>query len=237
MKLLLLQARNPDDPMGAHEVQCFVDRCDVPPSTVVPHDLLGGPPTMEQVRQHDALLIGGSGDYYVSKGNLPKWPAFCDFLLELVAAGHPTFASCFGYQSIIHALGGSVINDPPNTEVGTFALELTGAGRDDPLLGQLPPSFLAQMGHKDRAATLPEGIDNLASSPRAPLQALRIPDKPIWATQFHPELDRKTNLERFDRYLEGYAKYMSAQEQATARAEFRESPGASALLRKFLTLI
>lgn len=237
MKLLLLQARNHDDPMGAHEVQCFVDRCDVPPGTIVPHDLLGGPPTMQQVREYDALLIGGSGDYYVSKQNLPHWQPFCDFLLELIASGHPTFASCFGYQSMVHALGGRIVNDPSMTEIGTFELELTGAGRDDPLLGELPPKFPAQMGHKDRATAHPGGIDNLASSARAPLQALRIPGKPIWATQFHPELDRKTNLERFDRYLEGYAKLMSAEEQATARAQFRESPGASALLRKFLTLI
>ncbi len=237
MKLLLLQARKSDDPMGAHEVQCFIDRCDVADSAIVPHDLLGGPPTIQRAREHDAVLIGGSGDYYVTQQNLPHWQPFCDFLLELIASGHPTFASCFGYQAMIHALGGSIIHDPEKTEVGTFELELTAAGRDDPLLGELPAQFPAQMGHKDRAALLPDGIENLASSVRAPLQALRVPGKPIWATQFHPELDCKTNLERFDRYLEGYAEYMTDEEQATARAEFRESPGASALLRKFLTLI
>ncbi len=38
----------------------------------------------------------------------------------------------------IDALGGDVIHDPDNTEVGTFEVELTDAGRQDPLFGDLP---------------------------------------------------------------------------------------------------
>ena len=42
------------------------------------------------------------------------------------------------------AMGGECVNDLPNAEVGTIELQLTDAGRDDPLFGQLPPTFLAQ---------------------------------------------------------------------------------------------
>ena len=97
--------------------------------------------------------------------------------------------------------------------------------------------FDAQMGRKDRASRLPAGVINLASSERNPYQALRVPGKPIWATQFHPELDLETNLERFFRYLEGYAELLSPEEQRLAAENFRESPHTEALLPGFLDLV
>jgi GMP synthase (glutamine-hydrolysing) len=223
--------------MAAHEHQCFVERTGLTAENIVAHDLCAGPPPAERVRAFDAVMVGGAGDYYVSKGNLPQFEGFLDLLRGVIARGQPTFASCFGYQSLVLALGGEVIFDPDNTEVGTFELTLSPAGRDDPLFGDFPDTFLTQMGHKDRAARHPEGIPNFASSERAPLQALRIPGQPIWASQFHPELDRKTNQDRFRHYLEGYATYMTPEEQQASLDGFRESPEASDLLRKFVKLV
>jgi GMP synthase (glutamine-hydrolysing) len=237
IKVLLLQARNADDPMAAHEHACFVERTGLEAGQIVAHDLCQGPPRSERARMFDAVMVGGAGDYYVSKGNLPEFEAFLELLRDLIARGRPTFASCFGYQSLVRALGGEVIFDPDNTEVGTFELTLSAAGREDPLFGHLPQTFLAQMGHKDRAAVNPDGIPNLAGSERCPLQAFRIPGLPIWASQFHPELDRKTNQDRFRHYLEGYATYMSAAERQAALDGFRESPEASELLKRFLELV
>lgn len=236
-RLLLLQARAASDPMRAHEHKCFVRHTGLPRANIVCHDLSDGPPTLAHVRRHDALTVGGSGDYYVSKGNLPHFERLLDLLRDVVEVGHPTFASCFGYQSFVLGLGGDIVHDPANTEVGTYRVSLTADGREDPLFGSLPRRFWAQLGHKDRATRHPDGTLNLASSVASPFQALRIPTKPIWASQFHPELDRKSNLERLHHYLDGYAAHMDADERAAAFRRFRDSPEASSLLRRFLRLV
>jgi GMP synthase (glutamine-hydrolysing) len=236
-KILLLQARNAEDPMAAHEHRCFVNQTGLPIGNVVVHDLCGGPPSLAGVRGYDALMVGGSGDYYVSDGNLPHFESFLDLLQEVVAARHPTFASCFGYQSLVAALGGEVFKDVSNTEVGTYVLTLTTDGRADELFGELPDRFNAQLGRKDRAFRHPDGIPNLASSESNPFQALRVPGAPIWATQFHPELDRDTNADRYLHYLEGYAAHMSDEDRANALDRFRDSPETSGLLRRFVELV
>ncbi len=236
-KILLLQARNPGDPARAEEVRSFAARCGVDASQITPWSLLDGPPSMAEIRFHDTLMVGGSGEYYVSKGDLPHFPLLQDRLLEVVEAGHPTFASCFGFQCLVVALGGEIVHDADNMEVGTYEITLSGDGRRDELFSHLPPTFNAQLGRKDRAAGPWDGMLALASSERCPVQALRIPGKPIWASQFHPELDRDTNLFRFNRYLEGYASVMDHEELQRTLETFQPSPEANRLLKRFLDLV
>jgi GMP synthase (glutamine-hydrolysing) len=84
---------------------------------------------------------------------------------------------------------------------------------------------------------LPAGVPNLAFSKASPYQAFRIPDKPIWAFQFHPELNRDENRLRFDRYMDGYAVHMSLEERQEASRHFKESPETETLLRRFLEVV
>ncbi len=237
LRLLLLQARNPGDPVRRDERECFAEQSGLNLEQIATHDLLKSPPTARELATCDAVFIGGSGDYYVSKGNLPNQDRFYDSLRELVSVGKPTFASCYGYQSLVVALGGDVLHDPPATEVGTYTVTLTEAGQRDELFGQFPASFAAQMGHKDRATRHPEGLCNLASSELSPNQAFRIPGKPIWATQFHPELTRERNYGRFLRYLEGYASHLSEAERQAMTEKFQASPHTVELLRRFISLV
>ena len=237
LRILLLQARDPDDPMRGAERRDFADHAGLDQEQLVPHDLLSGPPTLDRVREHDALMVGGSGDYYVSKGNLPHMDETLELLRGVVEAAHPTFASCFGFQLLVAALGGEVVHDPEGTEVGTFEITLTEEGEADPLFGELPKRFPAQVGRKDRASKLPDGVLHLAFSERCSYHALRIPGRPVWATQFHPELDRRRNLDRFRRYLDGYAAYMSEEERRQAFERFEESPEAATLLPRFLETV
>jgi len=237
IRFLLLQARLPDDPMKSHEHECFVRGSGLPRENVVVHDLCDGPPSMTDVRRHDALTVGGSGDYYVTRGDLRGFDALLDLLREVVTIGHPTFASCFGYQLLVRALGGEIVHDPDRTEVGSYELFLTDEGRADPLFRTLPDRFWAQLGHKERARRHPNGVPNLARSDLSPFQALRVPGVPVWASQFHPELDRETNLDRFRYYQSGYARYMTEEERDAAALSFRESPEASDLLRTFIELV
>ena len=237
LKILLLQARNHGDTAKTEERQSFAQKAGLDVDQFVPFDLLTGPPPLKTVLQHDAVMVGGSGDYYVSKKNLPQFEAQLDLLREVIDRGQPMFASCFGFQLVVKALGGDVIFDPDAMEVGTFDLTLTEEGEQDELLGTMPNQFSAQLGRKDRAANLPDNCIHLASSRRCPFQALKIKGKPIWATQFHPELSGSENLARFKRYQKGYASIMDKKEQQAAFDRFNDSPETETLIPRFLDVV
>ncbi len=237
LRILLLQARDEGDPVLIEERRSFAQKAGLQVEQIETHDLLTGPPKPGQLERFDALMVGGSGDFYVSDCSLPRIEANLAFLGEVATVGFPMFASCFGFQMLVQAMGGQIVYDPETTEVGTFQLELTDAGQDDELLGVLPKVFAAQLGHKDRAQSLPPGVTHLASSRLNQFQAFRVPGKPIWATQFHPELDARTNLQRFERYLSGYSTVMSEEERKEAVNRFHESPETGSLLPRFLNLV
>lgn len=237
IRILLLQARHADDGARLEERTSFARAAGVKEEQVIPFDLLTDSLTLATVRQYDALMAGGSGEYYVSKRNLPHFEAVLDALAEAVAVGHPTFASCFGFQLLVKALGGEIEYAPEHTEVGTYPVTLTEAGRTDALFGILPLTFRAQLGRKDRAARLPKGVVHLAASDNAPYQAMRVPGQPIWATQFHPELTRETNLERFRRYMNGYATALSTAAIQEMFDRFDHSPEANQLIGRFVQTV
>lgn len=235
LKFLLLQARDPGDPMAAHELTCFAQSLGVPQASIRSHDLLAGVPTEADLSVVDLLLVGGSGDYSVLGSHAWLGPFF-DFLERVVVGrGFPTFASCFGFQGLVVAGGGEIVKDEANAEVGTYPVKVTEDGAADALLASLAPSFMAQLGHTDRAARLPAGVVHLAYSDQAPYQAFRVPGTPVIATQFHPELDREANTLRYMRYLENYrAKGVSSDADDPVLRRMTESPHATALLPRWV---
>jgi GMP synthase (glutamine-hydrolysing) len=237
MKILLLQARTPDDPAKPEELVSFADKAKLPISAFVSHDLLLGPPSLEQVQSFDAVMVGGSGDFSVASRNLPFLQETLELLGKAVENGFPVFASCFGFHLITAAVGGEVVHNPAGTEVGTYCVTLTADGEQDPLFGTLPKSFTAQLGHKDFVPQLPAGFLNLGYSDLAPIQAMRMNGKPVWATQFHPELSGEENLFRFKRYMSVYSGIMSEKELADTLLSFRPSPECNTLISLFLDFI
>lgn len=233
MKFRLLQARNPGDPVREEERAAFAARLGVPVDDVIPFDLLGRTPSAARVTDGvDAVLVGGSGAFSIFD-DAPWIPAFVDTIGELAHGDVPVFASCFGFQALVVALGGTVRTDPENPEVGSFDLTLTPEASSDPLFAGLPERFVAQEGHKDRAYDFPASLVHLASSPRCRYQAARVADRPVWATQFHPELTAADNKQRFMRYFDLYKKAFGAEEADRVANAFRESPEASGLLGRF----
>ena len=235
--ILLLQARNLDDPAKAEERASFAQKANIPLSCFITHDLLDGPPTLEQVLQYDALMIGGSGDYNVSDRSLPYIENTCALLRDVVEMGHPTFASCFGFQMLVEALGGEIVRDADSMEIGAYNVTLTPAGRSDELFGTLPAVFPAQFGHKERAERLPDSVVNLGSTELCAYQAIRVPGKPIWATQFHPELSGEENRQRFSRYAEMYVGLVGQAEYDRILARFSDSPETEELIPRFIKMI
>ena len=185
-KFMLLQARNAGDPVREEEQLAFADRLDVPIGQIHSVDILTEELPPGRLEEVDALLVGGAGEYSVCEP-VPGVLRMIDFLGHAVDRSVPTFGSCFGFQSLVMALGGEVIRDEEAAEVGSTMIELLDSAAGDPLFGDLPQFFVAQQGHKDRASRLPSEAVCFAKSEKAPYQALRIQGKPIYATQFHPE--------------------------------------------------
>ena len=232
VKIMVLQARHNDDPMLEHERECFVSATGLDRSRFDWRNVVDGVPTLAEIQSVDALLIGGSGHFSVTEPETDFFAPLTRVLREVVGHGHPTFGSCFGYQLLVVALGGRVEHDEDRGEVGAFALELTGEGAEDPLFGSLPERFIGQMGHLDRAVDLPAGVRNLVRSDLCPYQALRVGGSPVWATQFHPELDQAANLHRYRAYIDRY-------DPSGSEDGFRSlpSPETSRLLPLFLDLV
>ncbi|MDG1482119.1 MAG: type 1 glutamine amidotransferase [Myxococcota bacterium] len=195
-------------------------------------DLLTTVLTPEILKGRDALLVGGSGDYSVLDPN-PSIRRFIDFLGEVCVLGFPTFASCFGFQALALALGGEVVSDPARAEVGSYTLQLTDTGRKDPVFQALPQKFIAQLGHKDHVTALPAGVLHLAGSALSPFQALRVAGKPIYATQFHPELTWKDNRQRYLRYMSTYGALFGEAEAQERLESHVPGPEANTLLAGF----
>ena len=92
---------------------------------------------------------------------------------------------------------------------------------------------MAQLGHKDRADSLPAGLADLAGSERCPHQAVRVIGRPQVATQFHPELAASDNRSRFLRYMPEYGKLFGKAAAKERLDSHVPSVEANALLEKF----
>jgi len=221
--------------MRAQEVHCFARMLHCEPAAIDVFDLLSAAPPAAKLKQADMLLLGGSGHY--SAASEGAWlERALDCLREIHRLSKPTFASCWGFQAMSRAMGGKCVNDLPNAEVGTIEVALTEAGRADPLFGDLPPVFAAQAGHEDHVVELPPDAVLLASSARVPEQAFRFADKPIYCTQFHPELDRGAMLERVIAYPEYVARIARVPYDDFVHS-VRETPEANSLLRRFVEMV
>jgi GMP synthase (glutamine-hydrolysing) len=238
---LLLQSRDPGDAMRRHEVECFVRALGISPGELSVTDVLERVPDARELRDVSAVLMGGSGDYS-SLDAAPWIDRMVAWIRDvLLPSDVPVFASCFGFQVMVRALGGTMLRDPARREVGSFDIDLAPGATDDPLFGALPPRFVGQVGHTDRAQDLPPGTVLLASSPRCPVHAYRVGRKPVWATQFHPELSVEDVRVRYLRYLEKYPPEDLptgvSPEEAPFLKSLRDSPEATALLPRFAELV
>jgi GMP synthase (glutamine-hydrolysing) len=232
LRFLLMQVRNADDPMIEQEVAAFARVLDCDPARIGIHDLLTGGPSAAQLDEADVVLLGGSG-HYSAAGEGAWLDRILDTLRDIHACAKPTFASCWGFQAMARAMGGRVIHDPARAELGTHHLTLSEAGQADPVFSPLGKSFLAQMGHVDRVERLPDDGVLLASTVLVDNQAFRFADKPIYCTQFHPELSVENLIGRVRAYPE-YAEQILGITPDEFAAACQETPGAEKLVRRFV---
>ncbi len=202
LRLLLVQARSKPE-MEQQEQTCFVERCRVPQEQFqVVNVGRGDVPAPHHLDDVDAVLIGGAGQYSAAEDYEWTGPVL-NLVRRVVDEEIPLFGSCWGHQVIARALGGRVVYDPGRSELGCGWVELTDAGRSDPLFHRFPRRFRANMGHHDRVVELPEGATELAHNDQR-YQAFRLEHVPVYGTQFHSELDAERERERILVYKELY---------------------------------
>jgi GMP synthase (glutamine-hydrolysing) len=186
-------------------------------------------------------VILGGGPFNVSDPQESKSAAqrraeaeLHDLATRAVAQDKPFLGACYGI-GVLGTLRGGVVDRTYGEPISARAITLTEAGREDPLLGTMPPTFDAFLGHKEAVRRLPDGATLLASSADCPVHAFRI-GRHVYATQFHPELDIEGLCLRIDTYR-GYG-YFEPHEAddllAMARASHVEHP--TRLLARFVEL-
>ncbi len=114
-----------------------------------------------------------------------------ELLFAAVGVGTPVLGVCLGAQQLAAALGAEVTTGP-GAEVGPGEVELTPAGRRDPVFGPEYGGLAATTvpcvhWHRD-TFSLPEGAVHLAGTRRFPHQAFRFGDR-AYGLQFHVEVD------------------------------------------------
>jgi GMP synthase (glutamine-hydrolysing) len=230
---ILISLRDPHDPMARQEHRCFLETTGL--DLVVVHAATT-PLDAELLQRGRSFIFGGSGAYSVLDSH--AWvKSMLDFLVRVVDARVPAWASCFGFQGLALALGGEVNNDDARTELGVFPIDLTAAGKADPLFGKLSASFDAQLGHHDHVDRLPPGVTLLCSGRGVYNQAFKVDGAPFWAAQFHPELNKATTTERFNHYRALYADPAKVADIERRLAESPDTIEAQALLRHFADFV
>jgi len=150
----------------------------------------------------------------------------------VVGADFPFLGACYGVGALGSHQGG-VVDRRHSEPVGTVRVTLTGPGRSDPLLADLPEEFDAFTGHKEAVSELPGHAVLLASSATCPVQAFRVGAN-VYATQFHPELDAVGLCTRIDVYKHAGYFDPSVADELKAMAWRSEVSHPPAILRAFV---
>jgi len=138
---------------------------------------------------YGGVLVTGSLESVVEP---EPWMERLGAWLVRCAETRPVLGVCFGHQLLARALGGRVERHPRGPEAGTAEVQLTEAGRRDPLLAGLPARVAVHQGHEDHVPEPPPGAVVLATNDHTPVQAFAHGPR-VRAVQFHPEFDADRN--------------------------------------------
>jgi GMP synthase (glutamine-hydrolysing) len=234
---LLLTSRV-DDALAEQERAAFLRLSGLPAERVVHVRLEQGPVLPVDVTAYSGVVLGGS-PFTVSEPESAKSPTerrvedeLAELVRELVERQVPYLGLCYGVGATSLALGG-VVDRTYGEPVGTTTVRVTDAGRDDPLFRALPATFDAFVGHKEAATEPPPGAVVVATSDACPVQAYRV-GPCAWVTQFHPELEAETFVERIRAYAHlGYFR-PDEQDAIIERVHRADVSAAHDVLRRFV---
>ncbi|HIZ34259.1 MAG TPA: glutamine amidotransferase [Candidatus Ruania gallistercoris] len=238
MKPFLLLASREEDRAADAEYEAFLRYGALTPEELHRVRMEAAPLPAIRLSDYSGVIVGGSPfnstdpDELKSATQHRVEAELTALLDEITNDDFPFLGACYGIAALSNHRGGS-IDTTYGEPVGAVLIELTAAGRADPLLAELPETFSAFVGHKEACRVLPEDAVLLATSSACPVQMFRIGQN-VYATQFHPELDADgliTRIAVYDRH--GYFPPDQAEAVASAarRADVSHAPG---VLRAFV---
>ncbi len=235
LKILLLQIRHLQQ-VREEELNSFTQFAGLAPGQIEVLNVFDTPYfEPNRVDGYDALIVGGASEASVLEPeNYPFLADSVRMLQYCVEVEKPVFASCFGFQLAVVALGGDIVRDESGFEIGTVPISLTEAAANDPILKAVPNPFMAVSVHRERAPELPAGCELLAYTDACP-HAFKLAGKPFWGFQFHPEVDKATLIERLTVFKDKYTENAAHLEAVLANAQ--ETPESNHLVYTFIDLL
>ena len=135
----------------------------------------------------DAVMVFGGRMNVGEEADNPWLDDEYELLRGWVAAELPLLGVCLGGQTLAHATGGHV-GRASQSKAGFYEVTLTDEGRDDAVLGVLPPRFEALVANAYEFEPPPDATRLAATADQ--LQAFRV-GRCAWGVQFHPEARRE----------------------------------------------
>lgn len=167
-------------------------------------------PDLEAV---DCLVVMGGPMGVHDEAEYPWLADEKAFIGDAIDAGLPVVGVCLGAQLVADVLGAPV-TEHAYDEIGWFPVEATDAGRQHPLLADLPESFEAFHWHGD-AFAIPAGATHLYESEACDTQAF-LYDERVLGLQFHLEATRESVEALLDASDPGAGPYVQSSEAMLA---------------------
>lgn len=234
--LAFLSAR-PEQDAAEDEYRAFLAASALEPGRLHRIDLVRAPLPPGALERY-AGFIGGGSPFNVGdpEGSKPEVQRRVERDLERIAAAAisgstAALLTCYGIGVATRLLGGRIAS-AHGEPTGTTEVQLTEAGRADPLLARLPDRVTVFTAHKEGAAEAPAGATLLAVNASCPVQAYRA-GVALWTTQFHPELTADAFVTRIGVYRDGGYFPPDEYEAVVARVRASRVTEPSDILRSF----
>lgn len=237
-KILYIQYRN--DISADHERKCIIDKSSKEDTQFVTVNSINDPMDImpENLQDHYcAIILGGSGQYDISKKPGPllegieKTKPILDYAFDV---DFPVFGICMGFQVIGLLLGGEIDGFSEYSENGVREISLKDDFLADPIFTGIPRNFLGMQAHKDSLVTVPDDYNFkvLGYNDLGLTEIFKYKNN-IYATQFHPELEKEDIIYHWGLYPE-YLKGKSEEEIKKMKDDIKPTPYASKILFNFV---
>jgi len=144
------------------------------------------PDHLPSLDKYAALIVLGGPMNSDQIDRYPNLVTEVEIIREAIETDMSVLGICLGAQLLVKALGGGVQRNPLR-EIGWYDVDLTEAGKTDPVLSAFANRQQVFQWHED-GMSLPPGTVHLASSPRSNVQAFRHGEH-AYGFQFHLEVD------------------------------------------------
>jgi len=232
LNILLLQIRDNRN-VRVEEHQSFANFSKIEPHQIEILNVFDTPSFKPNlIDNYDALYVGGASEANVLEPEKYPFIKNCIELLRYAAEiSKPTFASCFGFQLAVLAFGGIILNKDKDYEMGTVKISLTDKAKSDLVYQGIQDRFPAVSVHRQYASTIPEPLEILAYTGQC-VHSFKYKNKPLWAFQFHPEVDRDTLVKRLTIFSRHYT--ANAEHLKEVLGSAVETPESNILLGNFV---